>query len=231
MRGIGYGGDYNPEQWPQSTWAEDIRLQPAPGELTAGWLDRVLDLLAGAGIRVDLATATASPPPWLVAAHPEILPVTVDGRRLAFGARQSYCPSAPAFRAAAVDLAERMARRYGDHPAVAMWHVGNEPGCHVPECYCELSAAAFRRWLEARYGDLERLNEAWGGAVWSQWYTGWDEIEPPRTAPTFANPAQQLDFARFSSDELLNCYRAERDAVAALSPGTAVTTNFMSLFR
>jgi beta-galactosidase len=250
VRGIAYGGDYNPEQWPESTWAEDIglmteagvslvtvgvfswsRLQPAPGELTAGWLDRVLDLLAGAGIGVDLATGTASPPPWLVTAHPEILPVTVDGRRLAPGSRQHYCPSAPAFRAAAADLAMRMARRYAGHPAVTMWHVGNEYGCHVPACYCDLSAEAFRGWLRARYGELGRLNEAWGGAVWSQDYTGWDQVEPPRTAPTYANPAQQLDFARFSSGELLACYRAERAAVAAHCPGTPVTTNFMGLFR
>ena len=130
LEGIAYGSDYNPEQWPESTWAEDVRLmaeagvnlvtvgvfswaklQPAPGELTAGWLDRVLDLLAGAGILVDLATATASPPAWLVAAHPEILPVTADGTRLAFGARQSYCPSAPAHRAAAADLAGRSGAR------------------------------------------------------------------------------------------------------------------------
>jgi beta-galactosidase len=250
LDGIAYGSDYNPEQWPESTWTEDVRLmaeagvnlvtvgvfswaklQPAPGELTAGWLDRVLDLLAGAGIWVDLATATATPPAWLVAAHPEILPVTADGRRLAPGARQHYCPSAPAFRAAAVDLAGRMAQRYGDHPAVAMWHIGNEYGCHVPACYCELSAEAFRRWLEARYGDIERLNAAWGGAVWSQDYTSWDQVEPPRTAPTFSNPAQQLDFARFSSDELLACYRAERATVAAHSPRQPVTTNFMGLFR
>jgi len=250
VRGIGYGGDYNPEQWPESTWAEDIRLmaeagvnlvtvgvfswsrlQPAPGELTAGWLDRVLDLLAEAGIGVDLATGTASPPPWLIAAHPEILPVTVDGRRLAPGARQHYCPSAPAFRAATADLAARMARRYAGHPAVTMWHVGNEYGCHVPACYCELSAEAFRNWLRARYGALGRLNEAWGGAVWSQDYTSWDQVEPPRTAPTFGNPAQQLDFARFSSGELLACYRAEREVVTGHSPGTPVTTNFLNLFR
>jgi beta-galactosidase len=250
LDGIAYGSDYNPEQWPESTWAEDVRLmseagvnlvtvgvfswarlQPAPGELTTGWLDRVLDLLAGAGIRVDLATATASPPPWLVTAHPEILPVTVDGRRLAFGARQSYCPSAPAYRDAAVDLAGRMARRYGKHPAVAMWHIGNEYGCHVPACYCDISAQAFRAWLRARYGELSRLNDAWGGAVWSQDYTGWDQVEPPRTAPTFANPAQQLDFARFSSDELLACFRAERAVLAELSPGQPVTTNFMGMFR
>lgn len=250
LRGIGYGADYNPEQWPESTWAEDVRLmaeagvslvtlgvfawaklQPAPGGLTAGWLDRVLDLLAAAGIQVDLATATASPPAWLVTAYPEILPVTADGRRLAFGARQSYCPSAPAYRDAAADLAGRMAERYGRHPAVAMWHIGNEYGCHVPACYCDRSAEAFRCWLAERYGGLSELNEAWGGAVWSQDYTSWEQVGPPRAAPTFANPAQQLDFARFSSGELLACCRAERAALAAHSPGKPVTTNFMGLFR
>ena len=85
-----------------------------------------------------------------------------------------------------------------------MWHVDNELGCHNAHCYCDVSAAAFRGWLRERYGDLDALNDAWGTAFWSQRYGDWDEILPPRTAPTFANPTQQLDFRRFSSDELLD---------------------------
>ena len=157
------------------------RLQPAPGELTAGWLDRVLDLLADAGIRVDLATATASPPAWLVAAHPEILPVTADGTRLALRRAPALLPERPGLpggRRRPRRADGRSATR--SHPAVAMWHIGNEYGCHVPACYCDQSAEAFRHWLQARYGDIERLNDAWGGAVWSQDYT---RLGPGRAAP------------------------------------------------
>jgi beta-galactosidase len=250
VAGIAYGGDYNPEQWPEEIWAEDVRLmaeagvnlvtvgvfswtrlQPAPGELTAGWLDRVLDLLHTAKIRVDLATATASPPAWLVSAHPEILPVTATGTRLSFGSRQHYCPSSSAYRDAAVDLVGRLAARYRDHPALELWHIGNEYGCHVPACWCDVSAEAFRTWLQDRYGDLDGLNHAWGTAFWSQGYTRWDQVVPPRAAPTFPNPGQQLDFARFSSSELLACFLAERNVLAAEAPDVPVTTNFLGLHR
>ena len=197
------------------------RLQPAPGELTAGWLDRVLDLLAGAGIWVDLATGHRVAAA-LAGRGPPRDPAGHGGR------------AAPRARRAAALLPERAGlpggrrrprraawrERYAEHPAVAMWHIGNEYGCHVPACYCELSAQAFRHWLRARYGELGALNEAWGGAVWSQDYTSWDQVQPPRTAPTFANPAQQLDFARFSSGELLACYRAERAVLAAPAPAS-----------
>jgi beta-galactosidase len=243
---LAFGGDYNPEQWPRSVWEEDVRLmseagvnlvtvgvfswalvEPRPGEFTFDWLDDVIDLVHTAGIKVDLATATASPPPWLTRRHPEMLPVRMDGTVLWQGGRQAYCPSSPVFREHALRLCEMMAKQYGDHEALAMWHVSNELGCHNALCYCDVSAQAFRDWLEARYGDVDRLNDAWGTAFWSQHYASFDEVLPPRVAPNFPNPTQQLDFHRFSSDQLLANYVAERDVLNQLSPGVPVTTNFM----
>jgi beta-galactosidase len=124
-------------------------------------------------------------------------------------------------------LVERLATRDGGHPALAMWHVNNEYGCHVSRCYCEVSAEAFRRWLRDRYGDLAALNDAWGTAFWSQRYTDWSQIQPPRATPAFGNPTQALDFRRFSSDELLACHTAERHVLHRLSPGVPVTTNLI----
>ena len=207
------------------------RLEPREGEFDFDWLDRVLDLLHGGGVQADLATATASPPPWLSHQHPEMLPVLADGVKLWPGARQHYCPSSPVYRDAAKRLVEAIAARYARHRALAMWHVGNEYGCHVPACWCDVSAVAFRSWLRDRYGSLDGLNEAWGTSFWSQRYSSWEEILPPRRTPTWPNPSQQLDFMRFSSDALLECYEAEREILKRVTPDVPVTTNFMGFFK
>lgn len=131
------------------------------------------------------------------------------------------------FRDYALRMTRAMAERYGQHPAVALWHVDNELGCHVPHDFSDDAASAFRRWLEARYGTVAALNAAWGTAFWSQRYDSFDEVLPPRTAPTYANPTQQLDFARYSSDELLTHYRALRDLLRELTPHIPTTTNLM----
>lgn len=244
--GIRFGGDYNPEHWPEEVWAEDLALmkaahvsmvtagifswakvEPRPGEWDFGWFDRVMDGLAGAGIAVCLATMTASPPPWLSRAHPEILPEGPDGQRRWPGARQHFCPSSPVFRAHAVRLVEQVAARYAGHPALALWHVGNEFGCHTRQCFCDVSAEHFRSWLRERYGSVAALNDAWSTSFWSQAYGDFAEVLPPRTAPTFANPAQQLDYLRFGDAALRECYLAERAVLTRLAPGVPVTTNLM----
>ncbi|WP_229073083.1 beta-galactosidase [Actinoplanes sp. DH11] len=238
-----FGGDYNPEQWPEEVHAEDValmrragvnlvtvgvfawsHLEPAEGEYDFAWLDRVLDRLHDGGIRVALATPTASPPPWFTLAHPEALPVTADGVRLTHGSRDTYCVSAPAYRAAARRIAGELGRRYARHPALAMWHVHNEYGT---DCRCDRTAAAFRAWLRERHGDLDALNESWTTAFWSQRYSDWAQIMPPRATQYLPNPAQVLDFRRFLSDELLGAYREQRDRLRGFNPDVPITTNFV----
>lgn len=250
LAGVGFGGDWNPEQWTPDVWDEDLRLmrqahvnlvtvgvfswahlEPEPGRYEFEWLDRVLDKCLAAGVRVDLATATASPPPWLGHRWPESLPRTDDGTILTYGARQQYCPSSHAYRDHALALVERIANRYAHHDAVVMWHVGNEYGAHTPACWCDVSAEAFRDWLGKRYNTIDELNAAWSTSFWSQRYSDYSEVIPPRRTPYFPNPTQQLDFRRFSSDALLELFKAERDVIRTVSPSDKpITTNFMRFF-
>lgn len=243
--GLIYGCDYNPEQWDRAVWADDVRLmveagvtlvavnifgwssvEPVSGEYRFDDLDEVIRLLHEGGIGVNLGTGTSSPPPWLTTQHPEILPQAADGTTRWPGGRQAWCPSSPVFREHALALTRATAQRYGSHPAVRLWHISNELGCHNAHCYCDVSAAAFRVWLRERYGSIDALNAAWGTTFWSQHYAEWDEILPPRETLSFRNPAQTIDFNRFSSDELLSYYRAEA-AVIRESSSLPVTTNFM----
>ncbi|MGY5116733.1 beta-galactosidase [Streptomyces sp. 900105755] len=244
---LAFGGDYNPEQWPESVWQEDVRLmraagvtmvsvgifswallEPAPGEYDFGWLDRVLDLLHENGIRVDLGTPTVAPPAWFYRAHPEALPVTAEGVRYEFGSRGAICHSNADYRAAAANITTRLAERYGEHPALALWHVHNEYGVPVSACYCDSCAAHFRRWLAGAHGTVDAVNEAWGTAFWGQHYTDLAQINPPRITPTVGNPGQALDYKRFTDATIRENFRAERDILHRLSPGVPVTTNFMT---
>lgn len=250
--GVAFGGDYNPEQWPRPVWDEDAllmqearvslatvgvfswaHLEPEPGRFELDWLGDVIDGLYAKGIGVDLATATASPPPWLSRLHPESLPVDRSGRTRWPGGRQAYCPSSAAWRGRGLALVERLAARFGAHPAVRLWHVGNEYGGHVAECYCDTCAEGFRTWLLERHGDVDGINRSWGTAFWSQRYSHVEEILPPRLTPdgAWSNPTQQLDFRRFCSDLLLSEFVSERNLLHALSPGVPVTTNFMVMTR
>ncbi|WP_431785454.1 beta-galactosidase [Microbacterium maritypicum] len=244
-RGLVFGCDYNPEQWDRSVWPEDVRLMKQAGiGLVAinifGWssinpardvwdfsaLDEIIGLLHASGIRINLGTGTASPAPWVTARHPEMLPVGADGTVFQQGGRQGYCPSSPLFRAYAADVVTHVVERYGDHPAVSLWHVSNELGCHNALCYCDVSAEAFRVWLRERYDDIDALNRAWGTTFWSQRYSDFADVRPPAQALSLRNPGQMLDFQRFSSDEQLALYRAEA-AILRERSSIAVTTNFM----
>ncbi|RYJ28987.1 beta-galactosidase [Streptomyces sp. L-9-10] len=247
LEGLAFGGDYNPEQWPEEVWREDVRLmreagvnlvslgifswallEPEPGRYDFDRLDRIIGLLHEHGVRIDLATPTVAPPAWFYRAHPDALPVSREGMRYAFGSRGAICHSSPAYRAAAAAITEQLARRYGGHPALALWHVHNEYGVPVSACYCDNCAVHFRRWLSAAYSTADAVNEAWGTAFWGQRYGSFDEIEPPRATPTVCNPAQRLDYTRFADATMRENFVRERDLLHRHSPGIPVTTNFMT---
>lgn len=245
---IWYGGDYNPDQWPEEVWDDDVRLMKKAGvnlvsvgifswakiETSEGvydfdWLDRIIDKLGEAGIAVDLASATASPPMWLTQAHPEVLWKDYLGDVCQPGARQHWRPTSPVFREYALKLCRAMAEHYKGNPYVVAWHVSNEYGCHNRFDYSEDAEHAFQQWCEERYGTIDAVNDAWGTAFWAQRMNDFSEIVPPRFIGdgNFMNPGKLLDFKRFSSDALKAFYIAERDTLAEITPDLPLTTNFM----
>lgn len=245
-----YGGDYNPEQWSKVIILEDMRLmkkanvnyvslnifgwasiQPTEEGFDFSFLDEMLDLLWENGIGIDLANGTASPPAWLVKKHPEILPVTSQGTPLVHGSRQHYCPSNEVYRSYVIRLTEEVAKRYATHPGLVMWHVNNEYTCHISECYCESCEKSFRQWLQMKYKKINILNECWSTKFWSQSYSQWDEIFLPKEMPTFKNPAHQLDYKRFISDQNLTLFKAEKKAIRSYSKDIPVMTNLMGLHK
>ena len=244
--GFAYGGDYNPEQWPQDVWQEDVALmrragvnsvnlgvfswgllEIADGVYDFGWLDRIMDLLHENAVGVNLATPTAAPPIWLLQAHPEIAPVTETGVRFSQGGRLGWYPSSATFRRYALRIVEKVAQRYAEHPALRLWHVSNELGNENSHSYDDETAAAWQLWLRRKFGTIDSLNDAWGSASWGHHYTSFEQIQPPRHTSTGHSPALLLDFERFTSDALLGHDIAERDVLRAITPNIPITTNFM----
>ncbi|GLV56282.1 beta-galactosidase [Dictyobacter sp. S3.2.2.5] len=243
---IWHGGDYNPEQWPRDIWDQDISLmqeshfrvptvgvfswvslQPEEERFTFEWLDTILDKLANSGRLICLATPTAAQPAWMSQRYPDVLRSDDKGIRNHHGRRGNYCPTSPTYRRFAVQIAERMAERYAKHPALLIWHVCNEYG---GACYCSQCATEFRNWLQKRYSSLDDLNQKWWTPFWGHTYTDWSQIEPPYANGERAIHALTLDYKRFQSDMLLQCFQLERDAIRKFSPDIPITTNMMGTY-
>lgn len=224
---------YYPEHWPEAQWAEDAarmaetgltwvrigefawsRLEPEPGQLHWGWLDRAIATLGAAGLKVVLATPTATPPRWMLTRHPDMLARDQNGAPRGFGSRRHYCFSHRPYRGECARIVTLLAQRYGANPHVAAWQTDNEYGCH--ETVLSYSAAArqaFRDWLAQRYQSPQALNRAWGNVFWSMDYASFDEIELPNQTVTEANPAHVMAYRRFASDEVVSFNRLQTEII------------------
>ncbi len=241
---------YYPEHWPESRWADDARrmkdlglsrvrigefawsrIEPEPGRFDWTWLDRAVQVLHDAGLKIIMGTPTATPPKWVADRMPDMLAVDESGQPRTFGSRRHYCFSHSGYQTQAARITKAMAQRYGDHPAIVAWQTDNEYGCHdTVLSYSKAACSAFRDWLAARHGTIDALNAAWGNVFWSMDYRSFAEIDLPLLTVTEPNPAHVLDFRRFSSDQVVQFNRMQVDIIRAASPGRDVVHNFMGFF-
>ena len=142
-----YGGDYNPEQWPEEIWKEDMRLFKLahidvvtlnvfswaalqPDEITYDFskLDKIMEYVKENGLKVCFATSTGAHPAWMARKYQDILRVGHNGMKRKFGARHNSCPNSPTYRKYSVALAAKLAERYKDYDNIVAWHISNEYG-------------------------------------------------------------------------------------------------------
>ena len=242
-----HGGDYNPDQWSEDIWPEDMRLmklancnamstgifawsrlEPEEGRYDFGWLDRIMDLLAENGGYAVLATPSGARPAWLSQKYPEVLRVRADRGRNLHGTRHNHCMTSPIYREKSQAINRALAERYKDHPALLVWHISNE---FNGECHCPLCQESFRSWLRARYNnDLDALNQAWWASFWSHTYTNWDQIESPSSIGETSLHGLNLAWKRYSNDQTIDFFKCEIVPLRELTPTVPITTNFMGLF-
>lgn len=233
----GLGVCYYPEHWPEDMWADDARrivemglswvrigefawsrLEAEPNKLTFEWLDRAIDTLANAGLKIVMCTPTATPPRWMVDRHPDMLAWDVEGRERGFGSRRHYDFSHQGYRAECVRIARILGERYGRHLSIKAWQIDNEYGCHETTIsYSPVAKDAFQTWLANKYGSIEQLNERWGTVFWSMEYNRFDQIECPNLTVTEPHPAHVMDFRRFASDQVVAFNRAQVDVLRDLT--------------
>mgnify|MGYP002544895123 CR=1 FL=1 len=251
-----YGGDYNPNQWGKEIWKEDMRIfkdarinsatinvfswakiQPSEEIYNFTELDEIIDMLSRENYDIVLATSTGALPAWMVKRYPEVARTDYEGRHHKFGQRHNACPNSPVFQKFASRLAGKLAERYGDNPHVTCWHISNEYG---GECYCENCEKAFRVWLQKKYGTLDELNRVWNTAFWSHTMYDWDDVVACNMlSEEFLWDGQirtnfqgiSLDYNRFNSDSMLECFNIEKDVLKRITPDIPVTTNLMGAYK
>ncbi len=244
---IHFGVDYYPEHWPRERWEKDgklmkemglqavrlaefswHKLEPREGSYDFTWLDEAISLLGGYGIKTILGTPTAAAPAWLANNYPEILPIDREGRTRGFGGRHHDCQSNPVYRGLVRKLVTAMAEHYKDNPDVIGWQPDNELGnSHHDLCTCDSCRNSFQIWLEKKYTTVERLNEAWGNAFWSQEYNDFKEVFTPRITVTGENPSAMLDWKCFCSDLIVDFMKEQTDIIRKICPDHFITHNFM----
>src|SRR5579863_1749632 len=243
--GLLLGVDYYPDQTPEKLWEEDARMmaeagltnvrvaefawslmEPSEGKFEFGWLKKSVEILHKHGIEVILGTPSAAPPPWLSEKYPEILLVNKDGVTVQPGGRRFTCPSNKTYRKLSLAIATEMAKAFADTPGVIGWQIDNEFTLQQwGRCYCKYCREGFAEWTKKKYGTLDKVNEMWGTAFWSQIYTDWSQIPVPLPSNGEPNPGLVLDYDRYQSHANAASAEEQLGVLRRICPRHFVTTN------
>lgn len=241
-----HGGDYNPDQW--LAYPEILKddfafmqkanvntvtigvfswqaLEPTEGVYTFEWMDEVFEKVHAFGGKVILATPSGGRPQWLSQTYPEVNRTDEYGRKHTHGFRHNHCYSSPIYRKKVQEINQKLAERYGNHPALLMWHISNE---YSGECFCPLCQENWRSWLKKKYGTLEEINKAWWMSFWGNSYSDWQQVLPPSPLGETKVHGMDLDWKRFVTDQTIDFYLNELVPIRKLTPNVPVTTNFMA---
>lgn len=249
------GADYYPEHWEKSRWQIDLELmheagirvvrigefdwslfEPREGDYQFAWMDEILDFMEKHSMKVVLGTPSATPPKWMTDKYgDEIYQADIHGNSKIFGTRKHYCFNSDVYREQNRILVEKIASRYGKHPAVEDWQIDNELGwANTTRCYCSKCRSKFQKYLEKKFGTIDRLNEVYGTVFWSQTYNSFDEVIIPQAGACYdtchdtqgQNPGLLLDFDRFCSDSVISFMKEQADIIRRYSD-RPITTNML----
>ena len=241
---------YYPEHWPEDMWISDAqsmykngirwvriaefawsRIEPEPKKFDWKWLDKAVDILGNAGLKIVMCTPTATPPRWLINQMPDMLAVDQNGQKRKFGSRKHYSFSHKGYQKESQRITQAVAERYGNNSFIQAWQTDNEFGCHeTTYSWCQSSLQEFRNWLQVKYQSIEKLNEEWGNVFWSMEYSSFEDIDLPNLTVTEANPAHHFAFRRFSSDQVKNFNSQQVKIINQFSPNRPVSHNYMGHF-
>jgi beta-galactosidase len=248
-----YGAAYYNEYMPQDTPnAQDVRLakdvalmkdaglnvvrmgestwslwEPEDGHFEYAWMDRIVDTMGKAGIKVILGTPTYSIPAWMAHQHPEILARNLGGHENTYGMRQNMDTDSPAYRFYAERLIRHIAAHYKDNPTVIGWQLDNETSSYDaanPDVFI-----GFQHYLERKFGTPEALSKAWFLNYWGQNLHTWEDLP---TRDSAQSTGYKLEWTRWSQMRVTDFLQWQAALVReCASPSQFVTTDYGGMMR
>ncbi len=173
----------------ESTWS---LFEPQEGNFEFAWMDRIIDAMQKAGIKVILGTPTYSIPAWLYTKHPEILADYLNNGHAHYGIRQNMDITSPAFRFYSERIIRKMMEHFSKHPAIIGYQVDNETTTYGAANHDFF--IGFLDYMKKQYINTDTLNKRWGLQYWGMTLNGWDEF-PTRDGAT--NPGYKLEWERY----------------------------------